>query len=157
MEEKIIMEGLANRIKSALYVQNGYGMLTNQRFIYSKHSFAKIAIMSVFVNLTKGDYEFDIPISEIREVIRGRQGLSKNVLVITTKSDESFKFAVTRYMEWEIAFKNVLSNSHLASAEASSAPTTSNADEILKYKGLLDSGIITQEEFDAKKKKLLDL
>lgn len=35
--------------------------------------------------------------------------------------------------------------------------TMSNADEILKYKNLLDSNIITQEEFDAKKKQLLGL
>ncbi len=34
---------------------------------------------------------------------------------------------------------------------------TSNADEIKKYKELLDGGIITQEEFDAKKKQLLGL
>lgn len=33
----------------------------------------------------------------------------------------------------------------------------SNADEIKKYKDLLDSGVITQEEFDAKKKQLLGL
>lgn len=31
------------------------------------------------------------------------------------------------------------------------------ADEIIKYKELLDAGAITQEEYDAKKKKLLDL
>ncbi len=31
------------------------------------------------------------------------------------------------------------------------------ADEIKKYKDLLDAGVITQEEFDAKKKQLLDL
>lgn len=31
----------------------------------------------------------------------------------------------------------------------------SNAEEIMKYKELLDSGIITQEEFDAKKRELL--
>ena len=35
--------------------------------------------------------------------------------------------------------------------------TTSTTDEIKKYKDLLDSGIITQEEFDAKKKQLLGL
>lgn len=34
---------------------------------------------------------------------------------------------------------------------------TSNADELKKYKELLDSGIITEEEFNAKKKQLLDL
>ena len=33
----------------------------------------------------------------------------------------------------------------------------SNADELVKFKQLLDSGIITQEEFDAKKKQLLGL
>lgn len=34
---------------------------------------------------------------------------------------------------------------------------TSSADEILKYKKLLDIGAITQEEFDKKKKQLLDI
>ena len=33
----------------------------------------------------------------------------------------------------------------------------SNADEIEKFKNLLDKGVITQEEFDAKKKQLLGL
>ena len=31
----------------------------------------------------------------------------------------------------------------------------SSADEIMKFKELLDSGVITQEEFDAKKKEIL--
>ena len=38
-----------------------------------------------------------------------------------------------------------------------SAPTVSVADELKKFKDLLDQGIITQEEFDAKKKELLGL
>lgn len=37
------------------------------------------------------------------------------------------------------------------------ASTVSSADEIKKFKELLDLGIITQEEFDAKKKQLLGL
>ena len=36
-------------------------------------------------------------------------------------------------------------------------PATSNADELKKYKELLDMGVISQEEFDAKKKQLLGL
>lgn len=35
--------------------------------------------------------------------------------------------------------------------------TVSTADELKKYKELLDMGVITQEEFDAKKKQLLGL
>lgn len=36
-------------------------------------------------------------------------------------------------------------------------PKISNAEELRKYKELLDMGAITQEEFDAKKKELLNL
>ncbi len=39
----------------------------------------------------------------------------------------------------------------------SNIQTLSNADELKKYKELLDSGAITQAEFDAKKKQLLGL
>lgn len=37
------------------------------------------------------------------------------------------------------------------------APPIGAADEIGKFKALLDSGVITQEEFDQKKKQLLGL
>lgn len=48
--------------------------------------------------------------------------------------------------------------------EAKQAPSlqvvesqTSDADELLKFKQLLDAGVISQEEFDAKKKQILGL
>lgn len=50
--------------------------------------------------------------------------------------------------------KNDMEKSSINSSHISS---TSGADEILKYKDLLDSGIITQQEFDAKKKQILGL
>lgn len=37
------------------------------------------------------------------------------------------------------------------------SPSNSSADEIKKYKELLDSGAITKDEFEAKKKQLLNL
>ncbi|MBO5333379.1 MAG: SHOCT domain-containing protein [Clostridia bacterium] len=40
---------------------------------------------------------------------------------------------------------------------ATSQPAVSIADELKKFKELLDMGAITQEEFDAKKKELLGL
>lgn len=46
--------------------------------------------------------------------------------------------------------KNSLSNTTIQRPIAS-------ADEIIKYKELLDSGIITQEEFELKKKQLLGI
>lgn len=47
----------------------------------------------------------------------------------------------------------------VAPAPAPAAPTSVSeaADDLLKLKELLDAGILTQEEFDAKKKQLLGL
>lgn len=63
-----------------------------------------------------------------------------------------------------IAILAVVKRSKYVVAEDKTTPVinninvdTSNADELKKYKDLLDSGIITQEEFDQKKKQLLDL
>lgn len=42
-------------------------------------------------------------------------------------------------------------------AQQSATPTVSSADELKKFKELLDMGAITQEEFDQKKKELLGL
>jgi len=39
----------------------------------------------------------------------------------------------------------------------STSPQSTSADELAKYKSLLDSGAITQEEYDAKKKQILGL
>lgn len=39
----------------------------------------------------------------------------------------------------------------------SAAQNTDTVDRLKKYKELLDSGVITQEEFDAKKKELLNM
>ena len=50
---------------------------------------------------------------------------------------------------------------NISKLESKNAPVVVNnlsaADEIKKYKELLDLGIITQEEFDQKKKQLLNL
>lgn len=55
----------------------------------------------------------------------------------------------------QVITNETFANERILSQEKS-APV-SNADEIRKYKELLDDGIISQEEFDAKKRQLLDL
>jgi len=107
MEEKIIIQGVCNHIKGA-FVENGHAILTNQRFIYSKHSLAKIAIMGLLVNLTQGDYDFDIPISSIKGVSEKKRLLSKT-LVVSTYAGEEYQFYFTKILEWQIQFNNMLS------------------------------------------------
>lgn len=71
-----------------------------------------------------------------------------NVISIGKAIVNNFREASTFIMQKKV---------ELASAPVQTIQATSAADEILKFKGLLDAGIITQEEFDAKKKQLLGL
>ena len=108
MQETVILEGVCNRIKGA-FVENGHAMLTSQRFIYSKHSFAKIAVMGALVNLTKGDFDFDIPIADITSIEETKRLMSK-VLVIRTQ-DAEYKFFFTKLEQWKIEFNNIIQHS----------------------------------------------
>ena len=152
MEEKILIEGLCNRVKGA-FVENGHAMLTNKRFIYSKHSLTKIAAMGVLVNLTKGDFDFEIKIEDIKEVSEAKRLFDK-ILVVSTMSGDEYKFFFTKLEEWKIHFNNLLSNTD---NNQQSADSVSVADEFMNFKTLLDSGAITQSEYDLQKKKILGL
>lgn len=152
MEEKILIEGLCNRVKGA-FVENGHAMLTNKRFIYSKHSLTKITAMGVLVNLTKGDFDFEIKIEDIKEVSEAKRLFDK-ILVVSTMSGDEYKFFFTKLEEWKIHFNNLLSNTD---NNQQSADSVSVADELMKFKTLLDSGAITQSEYDLQKKKILGL
>ena len=70
-----------------------------------------------------------------------------NTVQINSKEQYEIAIKIRDYIENKQADKIVSSNVQLLSS----------ADEILKYKKLLDEGILTQEEFDAKKKQLLGL
>ena len=78
--------------------------------------------------------------------------------VLAAMSDENTVAVFTGELEKAEKVKDYI-ESILSKQGAPSAPVvqTSPADEIRKYKQLLDDGIITQEEFDTKKKELLGL
>ena len=63
--------------------------------------------MGVLVNLSKGDYEFDIPVDNISHIKEGRQGFSKTIIVCT-KTGEEFNFYFTDKLKWEIEFQNLI-------------------------------------------------
>ena len=159
MQEKSMLEGLCNRILGA-YVQNGHGMITNKRFVYSKHKFSTMFVMGALVNLTKGEYEFDIPASDIASVEETKRLFDK-ILVVNTKRGEQYSFFFTKREEWKIAFNNLMSGAYdnaVAPEPAPvpvAAPTGSAADELLKFKTLLDEGLISREEFDEQKARIL--
>ena len=99
----------------------------------------------------------DLPVDSISATSTIR--LFKGVSVSTASGRISF-----RVMKNADEIYNVVNNLLIERQQEKTKPevvqtvqVTDEADQIKKYKDLLDSGVITQEEFDAKKKQLLGL
>ena len=103
--------------------------------------------------------QVDLPIGQISAVAIGA---FRQLSIGTSSGNIRFWFIQNRD-EVHAALSDTITkvqteNANQKTDTSSAAPiASSNADEIKKYKELLDSGIITQEEFDAKKKQLLGL
>lgn len=81
-------------------------------------------------------------------------GLKASSGTFNASSNENTIMFRKDFAEWEKAAQFI--NDKIANGSNSSGnQQLSVADEILKYKSLLDSGIITDEEFEEQKKKLL--
>lgn len=105
-----------------------------------------------------------------RVVCRKRGKVIKEFLVKDIKSVEfaslkglmirgnSFKYKINLLKNAEELKSTIMDYlATIPTAEVKQEIPQSNADELKKYKELLDSGIISQEEFDAKKKQLLGI
>lgn len=127
MAEQVLMEGIANPV-AGLVIKNGHGVLTTKRFIYSKHSLAKIAVLGAFVNLTKGTYEYEIPLNEITTASAERFRLG-HALIITKKDGTVLKYGIAKPKEWQAAFDKALSDTaeqDINSAGVEDVSTTKN-------------------------------
>ena len=90
-------------------------------------------------------------VSEIRSIESSGNSLTGGHIIIHTISKD-FDFLVTYK-------KDIIQNIRATATQKPIQQTTtiSEADELAKFKKLLDQGIITEEEFDAKKKQILSL
>ncbi len=95
----------------------------------------------------------DLPLNQISSV---GQGLFKSLTVATSSGVIRFWLLENR-KELFSEITKLLSQFQNSQTIIHEETKLSSADEIKKFKDLLDSGIITQEEFDKKKKQLLGL
>lgn len=96
--------------------------------------------------LTNGYIQFSLP--------GGNE--SKGGVFKATQDENTIMFSKKYYNDM-LELKQSIESIVFDGGKATTAQATSSADEILKFKKLLDESIITQEEFDAKKKELLGL
>lgn len=111
---------------------------------------------------TKGDEKFyykDITAVHFKNTgfnagyLKFESGLAKQGTTFTFHASSLSK----RHKELQVEMPPVYEYIQKRVEELKSNSGSSSADEILKYKQLLDCGAITQEEYDKKKQELLDI
>ena len=95
----------------------------------------------------------DLPLDSVSAVA---SGALNSIAVATSSGKISFIAMAKRNELYEVLGRLIVERQN-KSRNNDDNNATSNADELKKFKDLLDSGVITQEEFDAKKKQLLGL
>ena len=126
-----------------IILKNGY-ILTNNRIMsicidtYGAESIRWENIESVYITGTDVIIEADV------------YRMSMSRVFVRAMEDSEF---IEKELEKVIPFIRKVRKKQLQKINASVSP----ADEIRKFKQLWDDGIITEEEFQQKKKKLLDL
>lgn len=91
----------------------------------------------------------------IQFIFMGSQESKKGVFAAT--QDENTVMFVKKEQKMADEIKEYIEGFLANKGKSQVAATISGADEILKYKELLDQGIITEEEFQEKKKQLLGI
>ena len=118
----------------------GFGMVTGS--ILGKKQ--KNLITSMCISVSLDDKIFPAKNIILLSAETKKDGFVHNAAKITSNVVMECFDAILRYNEQDIQLKN-------------EPQSFSAADEIKKFKELLDAGIITEDEFTAKKKQLLDL
>lgn len=92
----------------------------------------------------------DLPLDSISAI-----GMSfmKGIAITTSSGSVKFGCIKNRNEIYDVVSKLLMDRQ----TERGSSMPQSSADELKKFKELLDAGIISQDEFDAKKKQLLNL
>lgn len=103
--------------------------------------------------VTKWNKRVDLPLNQISAVATSSM---KGIAVGTSSGKIIFK-AIENYIDVHKEITSLLANKQDAPAAQPSKAEGNNLEDLKKLKELLDGGIISQEEFDAKKKELLGL
>ena len=103
--------------------------------------------------------DIDLPMDSISSIAKTTRKKGASTLIFSTSSGKiPFGiYTLEKLEELHQVVSQQIANRQNSKDSVTVVNNTSNADELKKYKDLLDAGILTQEEFDAKKKQLLGL
>ena len=157
LREKIPQKLISKVIKSRLISSEGEVMGVLCPFLFPTSTDSAICTNKELIYLTGGGiFSNKYPLSSITAVTIENPTLGNNYVAITIGGGEKKVLGIIAGKEDAIAFGDLI-NSMINQKFADNSASISAVDEIKKFKELFDMGVITQEEFDAKKKQLLGI
>lgn len=139
--ERPITLGAANYFTGAVSA-GGKLLLTNKSLSFSAHAF----------NI--GKQETRIPLDQITDVkVSANMLISQHITV--TAAGQLHKFVVYHGKEWVQKIKEAVANNNDILTSVPDQASNNYIEELRQLKQLLDTGVITEEEFNIKKRMLL--
>lgn len=134
---KMCFIGILNFVSMTKHEQNAAVAVTDKRIIYGQ---------KLMFNRENGK---SIPLDKVSDISRTSNPLFTIITIDALK--DKFNIAIGR------DFGDKAYQALIGSLDSKESAHSDNTDQLRKLKGLLDDGILTQDEFDAKKKQLLGL
>ncbi len=135
--QEVICQGSAAIRKSGFNTNGGWMFLGNASLDFYK------------ISAASGEKIIEINLTDIVST-----SVKGSILTINT-GVQTFAFGVGQAKEWKKQIEQAAQRINLT--QTAPRNDADNTQELIKFKQLLDTGVISQEEFDAKKKQLLGL
>jgi hypothetical protein len=103
--EVVFHDGSMSRVYGKLSVEIGSAYLSNQRFMRFKQSSGLQVLIGLFAFLVKDKPDFEVELGDIKSLARGKQGINKNVIMMTLNDGTEYKLICTKFDDWMRAFE----------------------------------------------------
>ncbi|WP_024772086.1 hypothetical protein [Aquimarina macrocephali] len=110
MKEELVREGIQKEekvgyLKSKLNLMQGTLYLTPNRLVLDAHKtgVSGLGILGALLKrqVEKKSFGFNLEFKDIEKITQGKHGVTKNVLEVTDKQNETYRIIVKNYEEWE--------------------------------------------------------
>jgi hypothetical protein len=105
--EVVFHDGSMSRVYGKLSVEIGSAYLSNQRFMRFKQSSGLQVLIGLFAFLVKDKPDFEVELGDIKSLARGKQGINKNVIMMTLNDGTEYKLICNKFDDWMKAFEEV--------------------------------------------------
>ena len=103
--EILIKQSLANCMVGKMRAKQGTLFLTSERLVYHKRSMFSYMMIGLLSYLSKGKFDFEIPLDSISEISKTKYGFNSKIFCVKTRDDKEYKFVI-KFNDWLEAVKN---------------------------------------------------